>query len=93
MWFLFAFTDSCVVPGFEVVVENNSIIPSTAINESDSINNHGPWIIRSPSCYDLAEGVIRNAGAGVYSIDFILSYVIGKHFDNFDGEKPPFLWS
>ncbi|GIY24738.1 hypothetical protein CEXT_527531 [Caerostris extrusa] len=37
-------------------------------------------------CPPLGKGTIRNAGAGVYSIDFTLSYAIGRHFGNFDGE-------
>ncbi|GIY73498.1 glycine receptor subunit alpha-2 [Caerostris extrusa] len=32
-----------------------------------------------------AEGGIRNTEAGVYSIDFTLSYAIGRNFDKFDG--------
>ncbi|GIY19078.1 hypothetical protein CEXT_174481 [Caerostris extrusa] len=32
------------------------------------------------------EGVIRNARAVIYSINFTLSYAIGRPFDNFDGE-------
>ncbi|GIY54077.1 hypothetical protein CEXT_566291 [Caerostris extrusa] len=34
-----------------------------------------------------AEGAIRNARAGIYFIAFSLSNAIGRHFENFDGEK------
>ncbi|GIX82004.1 hypothetical protein CEXT_185631, partial [Caerostris extrusa] len=39
-----------------------------------------------PLCDASAKEAIRNAGAGVYSMDFALPHAIGRNFDNFDDE-------